>query len=87
MTRDGRKPVHSRFPGPSSGWVARGGMQMPSQMNGCHVPGQTGAIQNPAYRPTGEFSFSAPEREFRMGAIIPLFHKGKVRFSQRLSAP
>ncbi len=29
---------------------------MPSQMNGCHVPGQTGAIQNPAYRPTGEFS-------------------------------
>ncbi len=30
---------------------------MPSQMNGCHVPGQTGAIQNPAYRPTGKFSF------------------------------
>ncbi|AHK01934.1 hypothetical protein X971_2065 [Agrobacterium tumefaciens LBA4213 (Ach5)] len=24
-------------------------------MNGCHVPGQTGAIQNPAYRPTGDF--------------------------------
>lgn len=30
---------------------------MPSQMNGCHVPGQTGAIQNPAYRPTGKFPF------------------------------
>jgi len=29
---------------------------MSSQMNGCHVPGQTGAIQNPAYRPTGDFS-------------------------------
>lgn len=30
---------------------------MSSQMNGCHVPGQTGAIQNPAYRPTGKFLF------------------------------
>lgn len=60
---------------------------MPSQMNGCHVPGQTGAIQNPAYRPTGEFSFSAPEQEFRMGIFISLFHKGKVLVSLRLSAP
>ncbi|KXG85999.1 hypothetical protein ATO67_05115 [Agrobacterium bohemicum] len=57
MTWGARKRTYSRFLGESSGWVARGGVQMSSQMNGCHVPGQTGAIQNPAYRPTGKFLF------------------------------
>jgi hypothetical protein len=32
-------------------------MQMLSQMNGCHVLMQVRALQNPAYRPTGDFSF------------------------------
>ncbi len=39
MTRVTRKRHNSLFPGQSSGWVARGSVQMLSQMNGCHVPG------------------------------------------------
>jgi hypothetical protein len=54
MTRPPARAA-SPFPGRSSGWVARGGTQVPSQMNGCRVrrPNGRRAIQNPAYRPTG----------------------------------
>lgn len=51
---------------------------MPSQMNGCHVPGQTGAIQNPAYRPTGEFSFSVFDVKLLKNLIIILFLNRKI---------
>jgi hypothetical protein len=57
-------------------------------MNGCHVPGQTGAIQNPAYRPTGDF----PPDEGLCGfdsafPVIALKCMNKSWFMARFCAP
>ena len=39
------------------GWLLEAGCEPGPEMNGRHVPAQAGAIQNPAYRPTGFFLF------------------------------
>jgi hypothetical protein len=60
--RDDARGNPQASPALSSGLVARDASQAASQRNGRHVPPQGGAIQNPAYRPTGN-NFSSPARQ------------------------